>query len=106
MAGKQWPCRSESIFLDTVNSGRYTAKAPAKSGVGIATPELTERTTALKRFFCAKHSHTSQWWGVQGGRKARRVTLLTGCCNPVRLTTHEIATSRGELSHTQQRLSS
>lgn len=80
------------------NGWRYSASAPHKTGAGIATPSVTiahNRASAV--FLRAKHSLIRIMVGRAGQPKGWPGSMVTGCCNPVRLTTHEIATSRGEL---------
>lgn len=48
-------------------------------------------------FLCVMHSHIQIMVGRAGQSQDWPGSLVTGCSNPVRLTTHEIATSGGEL---------
>ncbi|HFW4797493.1 TPA: Rha family transcriptional regulator [Salmonella enterica subsp. diarizonae serovar 60-67:z35:-] len=84
--------------LDSVINGRYGFPAPYKAGAGIATPLITRaHNRAHAVFLCAKHRHTQIMVGRTGPTSVGPGSLVTGCSNPVRLTTHEIATSGGEL---------
>lgn len=88
---------SVNLHIDSMNSGSYTVSAAAKSVVGIATPEFTRaHDRAYAVFLCVMHSYTKIMVGRAGQPKGWPGSLVTGCCNPVRLTTNEIATSRGE----------
>ncbi|EDR5178521.1 transcriptional regulator [Salmonella enterica] len=80
------------------NGWRYSASAPHKTGAGIATPSFTrahDRASAV--FLRAKHSHIRIMVGCVGQPQGWPGSLVTGCCNPAQFTTHEIATSGGEL---------
>ncbi|EIP9668813.1 Rha family transcriptional regulator [Salmonella enterica] len=84
--------------LENLNGWRYSSPAPHKTGAGIATPMFTtahNRASAV--FLRAKHDHIRIMVGRAGQPQGWPGSVVTGCCNPVRLTTHEIATSRGEL---------
>ncbi|EPU8396306.1 Rha family transcriptional regulator, partial [Shigella flexneri] len=71
--------------------------APHKTGAGIATPTMTTaHNRAQAVFLCVKHSHIQIMVGRAGQPQGWPVSVVTGCSNPVRLTTHEIATSGGE----------
>ncbi|HHX6016745.1 TPA: ash family protein [Escherichia coli] len=62
------------------------------------TPFSQKRTTALKRFFlCVMHCYIQFMVGRAGPPKGGPGASVTGSSNPVRLTTHEIRTSGGEL---------
>ncbi|EJF9757281.1 Rha family transcriptional regulator [Salmonella enterica] len=87
-----------NAVLENLNGWRYSSPAPHKTGAGIATPMSNmahNRASAV--FLRAKHSHIRIMVGRAGQPQGWPGSMLTGCCNPVRLTTHEIATSRGEL---------
>ncbi|EIP2642360.1 Rha family transcriptional regulator [Salmonella enterica] len=87
-----------NVVLENLNGWRYSSPAPHKTGAGIATPMSNmahNRASAV--FLRAKHSHIRIMVGRAGQPQGWPGSMLTGCCNPVRLTTHEIATSRGEL---------
>lgn len=87
-----------NAVLENLNGWRYSSPAPHKTGAGIATPMFTtahNRASAV--FLRAKHSHIRIMVGRAGQPQGWPGSVVTGCCNPVRLTTHEIATSRGEL---------
>ncbi|WP_205254810.1 hypothetical protein, partial [Escherichia coli] len=61
----------------------YIPHAPAKSGVGISTPDIETVHNRAGGFLCAKHSHIRDLWrAVWGSRKARRMF------RPVVLTPH------------------
>lgn len=80
------------------NGWRYSASAPHKTGAGIATPKSDMAHNRAKAVFLrAKHGHIRIMVRRAGQPQGWPGSMLTGCCNPVRLTTHEIATSRGEL---------
>ncbi|MGV5768414.1 Rha family transcriptional regulator, partial [Escherichia coli] len=64
----------------------------------IATPTFTNaHNRAQAVFLCVMHSHIQIMVGRAGQPQGWPGSLVTGCSNPVRLTTHEIATSGGEL---------
>ncbi|HCM1919322.1 TPA: ash family protein, partial [Salmonella enterica subsp. salamae serovar 28:r:e,n,z15] len=87
-----------NAMLAKENGWRYSASAPHKTGAGIATPNVIRahnRSNAV--FLRAKHDLIRIMVGRTGQPKGWPGSRMTGCCNPVRLTTHEIATSRGEL---------
>ncbi|ENS0909605.1 Rha family transcriptional regulator, partial [Escherichia coli] len=69
-----------------------------KTGAGIATPMMTiAHNRAQAVFLCVMHSHIQIMVGRAGQPKGWPVPMVSGCSNPVRLTTHEIATSGGGL---------
>ncbi|EDB5722004.1 transcriptional regulator [Salmonella enterica subsp. enterica serovar Rubislaw] len=87
-----------NVVLENLNGWRYSSPAPHKTGAGIATPmSNVAHNRASAVFLRAKHSHIRIMVGRAGQPQGWPGSTLTGCCNPVRLTTHEIATSRGEL---------
>ncbi|EEM8546916.1 transcriptional regulator [Salmonella enterica] len=87
-----------NAVLENLNGWRYSSPAPHKTGAGIATPmSNVAHNRASAVFLRAKHSHIRIMVGRAGQPQGWPGSTLTGCCNPVRLTTHEIATSRGEL---------
>ncbi|EJD1074412.1 Rha family transcriptional regulator [Salmonella enterica] len=87
-----------NVVLENLNGWRYSSPAPHKTGSGIATPMFTKaHNRASAVFLRAKHNHIRIMVGRAGQPQGWPGSLVTGCCNPVRLTTHEIATSRGEL---------
>ncbi|WP_080160656.1 ash family protein [Salmonella enterica] len=47
----------------------YSRRTPAKSGVGIETPDIYRRITALAVFLCAKHRYTQIMVGCVGQPK-------------------------------------
>ncbi|WP_164834423.1 hypothetical protein [Shigella boydii] len=60
--------------MTTTHIRGYIPHAPAKSGVGIGTPDIETVHTALAVFLCAKHSHIRDLWrAVWGHRKVRRM---------------------------------
>ncbi|HFS3094767.1 TPA: ash family protein, partial [Escherichia coli] len=76
----------------------YSAPAPHKAGAGIATPMfIMAHNRAQAVFLCVMHSHIQIMVGRAGQPQGWPGSMMTGCSNPVRLTTHEIATSGGEL---------
>ncbi|HEB6949714.1 TPA: Rha family transcriptional regulator [Salmonella enterica subsp. enterica serovar Hvittingfoss] len=88
-----------NVAIENQNGWNYSASAPHKTGAGIATPSFTNaynRASAV--FLRAKHSHIRIMVGRAGQPQGWPGSLVTGCSNPVRLTTHEIATSGGELT--------
>lgn len=77
----------------------YILDAPAKSSVGIRTPDICRDAYRVERFFYALSTATfALWWGVQGSRKARRV-FTAGSSNPVRLTTLRFEPDGGDQPH-------
>lgn len=87
-----------NVVLENLTGWRYSSPAPHKTGAGIATPmSNVAHNRASAVFLRAKHSHIRIMVGRAGQPQGWPGSTLTGCCNPVRLTTHEIATSRGEL---------
>lgn len=84
--------------LENQNGWRYSSPAPQKTGAGIATPNVIRaHNRANAVFLRAKHGLIRIMVGRMGPLSGGPGSRMTGCCNPVRLTTHEIATSRGEL---------
>ncbi|EDX6361083.1 transcriptional regulator [Salmonella enterica subsp. enterica serovar Ealing] len=59
---------------------------------------VTAHNRAHAVFLRAKHSHIRIMVGRAGQPQGWPGSVMTGCCNPVRLTTYEIATSRGEFT--------
>ncbi|EPC4382321.1 Rha family transcriptional regulator [Escherichia coli] len=87
-----------SVAIENQNGWNYSAPAPHKTGAGIATPMFTNaHNRAQAVFLCVMHSHIQIMVGRAGQSQDWPGSLVTGCSNPVRLTTHEIATSGGEL---------
>ncbi|HBA9512580.1 TPA: transcriptional regulator [Escherichia coli] len=87
-----------NVAIENQNGWIYSAPAPHKTGVGIATPMFTNaHNRAQAVFLCVMHSHIQIMVGRAGQSQDWPGSLVTGCSNPVRLTTHEIATSGGEL---------
>ncbi|ECT1023181.1 transcriptional regulator [Salmonella enterica] len=87
-----------NVAIENQNGWNYSASAPHKTGAGIATPSFIRAHNRAKAVFLrAKHGliriMVRRMGPLSGGPGSR----MTGCCNPVRLTTYEIATSRGEL---------
>lgn len=84
--------------LDSVINGRYGFPAPYKTGAGITTPLITRaHNRAHAVFLRAKHRHTQIMVGRTGPTSVGPGSLVTGCGNPVCLTTLEITASGGEL---------
>ncbi|HCM1919321.1 TPA: ash family protein, partial [Salmonella enterica subsp. salamae serovar 28:r:e,n,z15] len=86
-----------NAMLAKENGWRYSASAPHKTGAGISTLLTTiahNRANAV--FLRAKHSLIRIMVGRAGQPKGWPVPMVAGSANPVRLTTHEISTSRGE----------
>lgn len=89
-----------NVAIENQNGWNYSAPAPYKTGAGIATPMFTGAHNRAKAvFLCAKHSLIRIMVGRAGQPKGWPGSLVTGCSNPARLTTHEIATSGGELTN-------
>ncbi|EOU4924915.1 TPA: transcriptional regulator [Escherichia coli] len=87
-----------NVAIENQNGWNYSASAPHKTGAGIATPMMTiAHNRAQAVFLCVMHSHIQIMVGRAGQPKGWPVPMVSGCSNPVRLTTHEIATSGGEL---------
>ncbi|WP_105450820.1 Rha family phage regulatory protein [Escherichia coli] len=87
-----------NVAIENQNGWNYSAPAPYKTGAGIATPMFTNaHNRAQAVFLCVMHSHIQIMVGRAGQPKGWPGSLVTGCSNPARLTTHEIATSGGEL---------
>ncbi|HAU3362130.1 TPA: transcriptional regulator [Salmonella enterica subsp. salamae] len=87
-----------NAVLENEIGWRYSCRAPHKTGAGIATPNVIRaHNRANAVFLCAKHGPIRIMVGRMGPLSGGPGSRMTGCCNPVRLTTHEIATSRGEL---------
>ncbi|EFA4608817.1 transcriptional regulator [Escherichia coli] len=87
-----------NVAIENQNGWNYSALAPHKTGVGIATPKsFTAHNRAQAVFLCVMHSHIQIMVGRAGQPQGWPGSVMTGCSNPVRLTTHEIATSGGEL---------
>ncbi|EIQ0380181.1 Rha family transcriptional regulator [Escherichia coli] len=87
-----------NVAIENQNGWNYSAPAPHKTGAGIATPTFTNaHNRAQAVFLCVMHSHIQIMVGRAGQPQGWPGSLVTGCSNPVRLTTHEIATSGGEL---------
>ncbi|EAN1345192.1 transcriptional regulator [Salmonella enterica] len=87
-----------NVAIENQNGWNYSASAPHKTGVGIATPNVIRaHNRASAVFLRAKHGLIRIMVGRMGPLSGGPGSRMTGCCNPVRLTTHEIATSRGEL---------
>ncbi|VEW00035.1 Ash family protein [Escherichia coli] len=87
-----------NVAIENQNGWNYSAPAPHKTGAGIATPMfIMAHNRAQAVFLCVKHSHIQIMVGRAGQPQGWPGSVMTGCSNPVRLTTHEIATSGGEL---------
>lgn len=85
--------------VDSLNIGRYTALAAAKSAVGPANPVFNRAHNRAKAvFLCEAQPHLRIMVGRAGEPQGSPGSLLTGFCSPVRLTTLEPANSGGELS--------
>ncbi|EMD2975315.1 ash family protein [Salmonella enterica] len=78
----------------------YISPAPHKTGAGPANPLTNEAHNRASGFFtCQASSHPFRIMvGRMGEPKGSPGSSLAGFCSPVRLTTHEPANSRGELS--------
>ncbi|EKN3227448.1 Rha family transcriptional regulator [Escherichia coli] len=87
-----------NVAIENQNGWNYSAPAPHKTGAGIATPMfIMTHNRAQAVFLCVMHSHIQIMVGRAGQPQGWPGSMMTGCSNPVRLTTHEIATSGGEL---------
>ncbi|EBG2409187.1 transcriptional regulator [Salmonella enterica subsp. enterica serovar Montevideo] len=87
-----------NVAIENQNGWNYSAVAPHKTGAGIATPMFTNaHNRAQAVFLCVMHSRIQIMVRRAGQSQDWPGSLVTGCSNPVRLTTHEIATSGGEL---------
>ncbi|OSK93953.1 Rha family phage regulatory protein, partial [Escherichia coli] len=87
-----------NVAIENQNGWNYSVSAPHKTGAGIATPMMTiAHNRAQAVFLCVMHSSIQIMVGCAGQPQGWPVPMVTGCSNPVRLTTHEIATSGGEL---------
>lgn len=85
--------------VDSLNIGRYTALAAAKSAVGRGTPAFNRAHNRAKAvFLCEARPHLRIMVGRAGQPQGWPGSLLTGSSTPVRLTTLERGTSGGELS--------
>ncbi|EGF0850589.1 ash family protein [Salmonella enterica] len=78
----------------------YIFPAPHKTGAGPANPLTNGAHNRASGFFtCQASSHPFRIMvGRMGEPKGSPGSSLAGFCSPVRLTTHEPANSRGELS--------
>ncbi|ELQ3645084.1 Rha family transcriptional regulator [Escherichia coli] len=87
-----------NVAIENQNGWNYSAPAPHKADAGIATPMfIMAHNRAQAVFLCVMHSHIQIMVGRAGQPQGWPGSMMTGCSNPVRLTTHEIATSGGEL---------
>ncbi|ELG7313753.1 ash family protein [Salmonella enterica] len=78
----------------------YISPAPHKTGAGPANPLTTQAHNRASGFFtCQASSHPFRIMvGRMGEPQGSPGSCVAGFCSPVRLTTHEPANSRGELS--------
>lgn len=84
-------------MLAKENGWRYSFQAPHKTGAGIGTPLTTiAHNRAFAVFLCVKHGHIRIMVGRAGQPQGWPVPMVAGSSNPVRLTTYEFGTSRGE----------
>ncbi|UMT13219.1 Rha family phage regulatory protein [Escherichia coli] len=87
-----------NVAIENQNEWNYSAPAPYKTGAGISTPMfIMAHNRAQAVFLCVKHSHIQIMVGRAGQPQGWPGSVMTGSANPVRLTTHEISTSGGEL---------
>ena len=87
-----------NVAIENQYGWNYSAPAPHKPGAGRGNPKSNvAHNRAQAVFLCVKHSHIQIMVGRAGQPQGWPGSLVTGCSNPVRLTTHEIATSGGEL---------
>lgn len=88
-----------NVAIENQNGWNYSCSVPQKTGTGISTLLTTiahNRASAV--FLRAKHSLIRIMVGRAGQPKGWPVPMVAGSANPVRLTTHEISTSRGEFT--------
>ncbi|EKN4955403.1 Rha family transcriptional regulator [Salmonella enterica] len=84
-------------MLAKENGWRYSSQAPHKTGAGIGTPlTIIAHNRAFAVFLCVKHGHIRIMVGRAGQPQGWPVPMVAGSSNPVRLTTYEFGTSRGE----------
>ncbi|ELF2248822.1 ash family protein [Salmonella enterica] len=80
----------------------YISAVPHKTGAGISTPQISKAHNRASGFFmCKASSHLFRiriMVGRAGEPKGSPGSLLTGCGNPVRLTTPSFPPLGGELS--------
>ena len=82
--------------VDSLNSGRYTAMAAAKSVAGIGVLVLLSATNdASASFLLSQLSYTQIMVGWVGAPKGAPVSDNAGYANPAQLTTSEIGVSGG-----------
>ncbi|EAQ6132302.1 transcriptional regulator [Salmonella enterica] len=87
-----------NVAIENQNGWNYSASAPHKTGAGICTPMfIMAHNRAQAVFLRAKYSLIRIMVGRTGQPKGWPGSMMTGSANPVRLTTHEICTSGGEL---------
>ncbi|EFP2344992.1 transcriptional regulator [Escherichia coli] len=87
-----------NVAIENQNGWNYSSSAPHKTGAGISTPKsITAHNRAQAVFLCVKHSHIRIMVRRAGQPQGWPGSVMTGSANPVRLTTHEISTSGGEL---------
>lgn len=87
-----------NVAIENQNGWNYSSPAPHKTGAGICTPMFTNaHNRAQAVFLYVMHSHIQIMVGCAGQPQGWPGSLVTGSANPVRLTTHEICTSGGEL---------
>ncbi|UCQ26132.1 Rha family phage regulatory protein [Edwardsiella piscicida] len=89
--------------VDSLNCGRYTGKATAKSVAGIGVPEFVRaHNRAVAVFLCAMHGYIQIMVGRAGASKDAPGSLATGYANPVRFTTSQIGVCGGDISLSQE----
>lgn len=87
-----------NAVLENRNDWQYSTCVPHKTGAGIGTPNIIRaHNRASAVFLCAKHCFIRIMVGRAGQPSGWPGSRMTGSSNPVRLTTHEIGTSGGEL---------
>ncbi|EEV9024124.1 Rha family phage regulatory protein [Escherichia coli] len=87
-----------NVAIENQYGWNYSSPAPHKTGAGISTPKsITAHNRAQAVFLCVKHSHIRIMVRRAGQPQGWPGSVMTGSANPVRLTTHEISTSGGEL---------
>lgn len=87
-----------NVAIENQNGWNYSASAPHKTGAGIATPMfIMAHNRAQAVFLCVKHSHIRIMVGRAGQPQGWPGSVMTGGCNPVRLTTPELQPLDGEL---------
>lgn len=89
--------------IASMNFGRYTDMAAAKSVAGIGVPEFVRAHDRAKAvFLCAMHGFIQIMVSRAGASKDAPGSLATGYANPVRFTTSKIGVFGGDISLSQE----